>query len=117
MSKRQVQAAEVVKVLTEAKKHIDAPEKWCKNMMHSNNEQKSCAIGAIHKVIGHDTPLWNLALDALGKAIPGDPWPPNYNDLPSTTHADVMSAYDRAIEMQCEIVREEAEKDDSHLSD
>ena len=114
MSERQVKAAEVVKVLTEAKKRIATPDKWCRGSMHQSGG-KSCAIGAIHKVAHHSTPLWVPALHALEEAC-GE-WPPSYNDRRSTKHADVLAKFDLAIEQQCKIVREEAEKDDSHLSD
>jgi len=144
MSERQVKAAEVVKVLTEAKRTISDPRSWIKDHFafgYSDGDeelsedaeyeearylgsQRFCALGAIRRNnprrVGQPH---EEAEQALGECSP-IPAKHTYetrvyafNDSPETRHEDVLALFDLAIEQQCKIVREEAEKDDSHLSD
>lgn len=88
--------------LIAAKALIDTPEKWIKGSWE--REGCYCAAGALRKALNApmmpsglvDWAFWNypavVALDQLtadGIA--------NFNDAPRTTHADIMSLFDRAI--------------------
>lgn len=141
MSERQVKAAEVVKVLTEARQIISAPRNWTKGHWRVYDEDKFCpaseeeaylvsdkfcSLGAIYRrnpnKIGE---IYEPAVEALASVVPHRFYDSHdkratvfsFNDSASTSHEEVLAAFDKAIEQQCKIVREEAEKDDSHLSD
>ena len=88
--------------LRAAKALIDTPEKWIKGEFSRNGCY--CAAGAIAAAVGHNPRAawargsrWREAKDALELALEGDLLLPEYNDAPDTTHADVMSLFDRAI--------------------
>lgn len=88
--------------LIAAKALIDTPEKWGKGA-YIPREGCYCALGAVAKVADHDPEaawsddrvkgLW----DALAAALPGSRDVPTFNDRPTTTHADIMALFDRAI--------------------
>ena len=98
--------ASVKENLIAAKALIDTPEKWA----HFDKERRIaggkclCAVDAVYAVC-HD----DQVIDALNRAIPADTPLANpagmiraarYNDHPSTTHADIMALFDRAIAAQ-----------------
>ena len=92
----------VSELLREAKKLIDQPEKWTKGAFHAG--QAHCAIGALQLMGSRPTPrllVFSLefyqALSFLNKATPLGKSPVVFNDLPSTTHADIMKLYDDAV--------------------
>lgn len=129
MSERGAKAAEVVQVLTAARQTISKRENWMKgefcNKGHrggcANDYEISdqfCAIGAVRKA---NRGLMHLPAEkAISMAVAGTEetfFTPMFNDSPTTGHQDVLAKFDLAIEQQCKIVREEAEKDDSHLPD
>lgn len=87
--------------LIKAKALIDTPEKWTRGeYMHSGC---FCALGALAEALDIDPVSARLSMTpellALRGAVP-EPffsvW--RYNDEPSTTHADVLALFDRAIE-------------------
>lgn len=90
----------VVENLKAAKALIDTPEKWAQG---PEREPCLCAIDAVSAVGG----VWEVDLsDALERALPEgfeedhSDWNhpvAQYNDLPTTTHADIMALFDRAI--------------------
>jgi hypothetical protein len=64
------------------------------------NYGKYCTIGAITRQSRFVQPWLNEALDYLAKAIPSDLCAiPAWNDAPDRTSADVIAAYDRAIDL------------------
>jgi hypothetical protein len=69
---------------------------WCQGRLRDENGG-SCAIGALYSGSLSDRSLetfeaYCLLNDCLGGQVSA------YNDLPSTTQADILSLYDRAIE-------------------
>lgn len=152
MSERGAKAAEVVQVLTAARQTISDPKHWVKEAFCSGGDSESvdvldygdfaegervrytkatnfCALGAIRRnnvrAIGFSHEEAEHALAAFSPCKGSDDAVSvyGYNDAPRTTHADILALFDLAIEQQCKIVREEAEKewtnwpDDSHLPD
>lgn len=76
--------------LRAARALIDSPEKWLKNELRRDG--CFCAMGAGLEVKN------GAVLLAIQGQLP-DPYStiPAYNDLPTTTHADIMALFDRAI--------------------
>lgn len=91
----------VADVLRRAKARLMDPARWCKDPFSGSKYPRAlCANLAIFD----ETPniaLQNRASDLLWKAtgLPGDNNVPKWNDAPETTHADVMEAFSRAIEL------------------
>lgn len=84
--------------LIAAKALIDKPEKWGK--LNVPNNCKPCALQAVAIVSGFDGRFYDMPeYDSLSSALPpGTRIVGLYNDAPSTTHADIMSLFQRAIE-------------------
>jgi len=88
--------------LIAARALIDTPEKWHRGSMASFDGKCLCAMGAIRNVLraqGYThwisrTPLYQNLRAALPR---GFNQVPTFNDDPSTTHADIMALFDRAI--------------------
>ena len=84
-------------ILVKARERIDAPEKWCQG--HFVDGERRCAEGALHWVTSENYALsgrpyanaWRYLKLACGEGIV------RYND--NHTHAEVMVAFDRAIEL------------------
>jgi hypothetical protein len=99
----------VVQLLEAAKEKINTPEKWCKraNARDANgtevkalspNACQWCIDGALMSANGSDHgPYWD-AYYAIGTAIGCGPL--RFNDRLATTHADVMEAFGKAIELK-----------------
>ncbi len=93
--------------LIAARALIDTPEKWQKGRFRSERKTYRCycALGALFEVCGTGTDALASCRAALINALPVA-WQPRmtarYNDLPSTTHADILSLFDRAIAAQPE---------------
>lgn len=65
-----------------------------------DHEGRLCTVGAITRQSRICAPAMNQALDYLAKAIPADPLAISaWNDVPGRTPADVIAAYDRAIDL------------------
>jgi hypothetical protein len=92
--------------LRAARKFIETPDKWCKGalgMDHGGKPLKSyelgradrlCGIGACRKT------AFSLPISMLRRALPaGFKAIDVYNDAPTTTHADILALFDRAIEL------------------
>lgn len=90
--------------LIAAKALIDTPEKWGKG----SDRSQPCALQALRSVEGGTNYLSLRGYLALCYAIPEEspyrhfghpahPFVGGYNDDPSTTHADIMALFDRAI--------------------
>jgi hypothetical protein len=100
-----------IELLEAAKAKIDTPENWCKgdyaktkkgNPIHSLAEQACqwCSLGALVAVTSSSSQTVSLrckAIDLLFDVVGRDVVA--FNDDPKTTHADVLAAFDRAIEL------------------
>jgi len=88
--------------LIAAKALISTPDKWCKGI----DSGKNCVMWAVGRATGTMTGnnnRWHEAEHALRKALPGHYGGHpvvTFNDLPETTHADIMALFDRAIAAQ-----------------
>ena len=82
--------------LIAARALIETPEKWMKGPWPEDG--RMCVLRAVEKVCGLAygegpySPVGKALQDQLGVDAIGP-----YNDLPTTTHADVLSLFDRAI--------------------
>jgi hypothetical protein len=97
----------VSEILIEAKRLISDPDNWLKQLFAdaddptSPHATKFCAAGAIHcaagiRMIYGSTPLGVPAFEFLRQVIGGH-FIGDWND--KHTHEEVMSAFDRAIEL------------------
>lgn len=89
--------------LRAAKALISDPKNWCKG--HYHDRGRFCAMGACRAVVRATRPYPQTEerLDRIGameKALHVmiGKCPPTWNDEKTTTHADVMAAFDQAIE-------------------
>jgi hypothetical protein len=64
----------------------------------SPNAVCHCAEGALLCAAGRETTAYLGAVKVMSGVVAGGILPP-FNDLPETTQADVVAAFDRAIEM------------------
>lgn len=95
-------------VLRAARALIDTPEKWCQGtqgrdrngLRDDRNPVSLCMVGACKVAAGVPlpTPYGDIAhiADFLARAT-GAITPAAFNDRNTTTHADVIAAFDRAI--------------------
>jgi hypothetical protein len=108
-----------VTVLRRARKLIADPSAWVKGAFKRKRKgiQCYCAQGALAAAAG----IHIVDKDTLSDEVPGglpseyyaahltlrkaltslghDDWVPRFNDNPKTDHADVLAAFDRAIEL------------------
>lgn len=140
MTERGARAAEIVQILTAARATISNPENWIKEAFWGRDygapiassftdvvsdyegATRFCALGAIRRNnprgIGsaHLEAEQALALASPNAGFSHEESVYEFNDMEHTTHADILAMFDLAIENQCRIVREEAEKDDPNIS-
>lgn len=65
-----------------------------------DNEGRLCAVGGITRQDRAFTPAMKQAIDYLANAITAEPEAiAAWNDAPDRTQADVIAAYDRAIDL------------------
>jgi len=97
--------------LIAAKALIDTPEKWGKGLDSFTRSYgtspigATCAMGACNAIahvrsgyFGHrNDGLFILLAKALRAQLPVGRSVPDFNDAPTTTHADIMALFDRAI--------------------
>lgn len=86
--------------LIAARALIDTPEKWTQGSLRIGD--CLCAMGAVQAVLPknyHGLISDTAQFKALQNALPdGFKWSvPSFNDARSTTHADIMALFDRAI--------------------
>lgn len=94
------------KALRAARARIDTEAKWCKDRMHMGPDVH-CAEGAcVYVPAGTYVNTVNAlrAALALMPAMATCDSIMSYNDLPTTTHADIMALFDRAIKNEDETV-------------
>lgn len=89
-------------ILRKAKAHISDPKDWFKGEFcptgcwyDAVNGVKPCCMEGAIGFAGGDTMNDNPEYQFVKKAV--GTFPCGFNDDPETTHADVMSAFDRAI--------------------
>lgn len=85
--------------LIAAKEMVNTPEKWRQDGRFGFHTNRMCAMGACASVETDNANMASLMYSALRDAIPHG-WGrdvPGFNDHPSTTHADIMALFDRAI--------------------
>ena len=99
-----------LQTLIAAKALINTPDKWCKGKFGMDDVGQSidpmracrrCAIGAVTAACNGErwSDGFRYAREYLWKAKPRPELHlTGYNDLPSTTHADIMALFDRAID-------------------
>lgn len=103
-------------ILRKAKAHISDPEMWFKGGLfeesasHNKNrrrleipsDQPCCGYAAVVWAVGGSYSIPHASI-FLHEAVEGDPRARcgfgSFNDHRRTTHADVMDAFDRAIEL------------------
>jgi hypothetical protein len=98
-------------VLVAARHILENPDHWTKGCFARTAgggevdaedavAKSFCVHGAIIAAAGgFDVPFRNEALNLLRTAAsPSSGFPGGWNDAPSRTHADVLAAFDRAIE-------------------
>lgn len=103
---------DVLERLQEGRKAIEKPENWIKGEFYELDDEGYrcgfCALGAIGYDDGDDDGLVDRAGQALANALPPDYFPrrgtpdpddvPNFNDALKTTHDQVLTLFDLAIE-------------------
>jgi hypothetical protein len=87
----------VADVLRRARSLIDAPEKWCKGKLQIGDsfciEGALRAAASVHRYEALPAPAWGLLRQAIGTSVI------NWNDDDERTHAEVLAAFSRAIEL------------------
>lgn len=103
---------ETLSTLRKMRDYLSAETRWIKNYMYTDDKglivsfeeaQRACLLGTIEIALGEvDHPGFERVRDALREALPPIPWEGRYlsefNDAPTTTHADVLALIDRAID-------------------
>jgi hypothetical protein len=87
----------VLRVLIEARALLSDPARWCKESRYEGSAM--CTWGAISRISGKwDDPETEGLLSDVAIELNPECWGYiEFNDAPSTTHADVMALFDRAI--------------------
>lgn len=86
--------------LIAAKALIDTPEKWCKGAFRDRHG-RICAITAISSAaISNYREMRGALFDQIIQPRRKPIGVGAFNDLPTTTHADVMALFDRALASQ-----------------
>lgn len=90
--------------LIAARALIDTPEKWARGDKNGRLRPETfCAMTALGVPCEPDSKRFDAARDALIAQLPegfeGNPQFPvvSYNDSDTTTHADILALFDRAI--------------------
>lgn len=86
--------------LRAAKALIDMPEKWCKGGFTRNDAmciRAACAIASGRSNFAAQTDTGKALLAALSSGNWDQAELARYNDRPTTTHADIMALFDRAL--------------------
>ena len=104
---------EVLAALRGARALIAHPDNWIKGAAARDSESKEvetesanatcfCTVGALHKSLlvagkGENVELYMEARSQLIRQSPDNRGLVYFNDAPTTTHADVLGMFDRAI--------------------
>lgn len=90
-----MQPKTTLEVLREARELLSDPAKWTKRGEHG---PRYCTVSAVTEVSGGraDDRATRALYDALPSRWAGQ-YVHSFNDDPSTTHADVLALFDRAI--------------------
>lgn len=91
--------SETAAILRRAKARISDPAHWCQGQMWKG--EAACAQAAVHEASPDSMCLGSDALRLLYETIPSSAPRMSgigcYNDAPTTTHADILAWFDRAI--------------------
>lgn len=102
--------ASASRLLRRAKELIATPQQWCKRVYGDSWGRAFCSYGALDWAAAGDGALFTRVWDKyLCPSAPTWNCPISFNDLPDTTHEDVLLMFDRAIAL--------AEKDEGRESD
>lgn len=87
-----------LQILTDARALIDSPEKWIQGWFNNwrGDAECHCALGAIIKASDSFTGE-EKTVEIMHRT--GIPVITSWNDDPARTHAEVMAAFDTAIEL------------------
>lgn len=94
-------------ILADARKLIEVPDSWQQNAFFDGEYRQPgcryCALGAIHAARGDRSiaePSWNTESSVLADVIDATSWSEisEWNDQKGRTHAEVLAAFDKAIE-------------------
>lgn len=99
----------VEETLAAAQARIDAPWKWTQFLSARDDRDrlvdaqdpaacKFCGLGAIWAVADYNSPAAERAMEFLERAIGSQSFSV-WQDAPNRTHAEVMAAFTRAIEL------------------
>jgi hypothetical protein len=102
----------VVEVLIAARELISVPERWTKSAYARSADGRPigpcgvasqdavcwCPVGAVDRLVEDGTDLAAYALDYLQMVVGGGRVA-NWNDAQERTHAEVLAAFDKAIEL------------------
>jgi hypothetical protein len=96
-----------LETLQKAREHLSDPKNWNQDGHYFRGMDRStrccCALGAIivddlRPVLHWQAPHVRAVAEALVSALPPDQTSVVvFNDAPTTTHADILALYDRAI--------------------
>ncbi len=87
----------VLRNLAVSREWLSDPAHWCKNQFGDMNIGPTCAWGAVLKFSALQRPSDPVATQSFNLLTRLTGHLPNFNDAPGTTHADVLSLFDRAI--------------------
>lgn len=94
-----------LEILRAARKRIEAPERWTKGagarfadgtIASPNRVSEAVSFCCIGALLDGDQRANTEAYVAMASVVPGGLLAP-FNDAPSTSHSDVLAAFDRAI--------------------
>ena len=91
--------AELLKLLQDARQHIDKAQKWCAYWWESDDGRRLGTDGAVWHFGGHGTALSEAAFAILAKYSGINPmWKDQERITYLVTHKEVMTMFDNAIE-------------------
>jgi hypothetical protein len=100
---------ETLEVLQKARALVEQPETWTQHTFarnaegaprHENWDDDACAFcirGALNKAVGRHVGINDDCYMAIRNAVGGQALA-RFNDTPGRSHAEVLAAFDRAIE-------------------
>lgn len=90
----------VLKCLQDARQRIENPANWHQGDWSNYRYGKAaawCTWGSVFVVLGSSGEMHGRVMSYLNASTPDGRGAISYNDDPTTTHADVLALFDRAI--------------------